>query len=126
MEVLGALIGVGVIAISPLVPGLRPVAKTAIKGGMAVVDMSKGAAAVAVHQWGQVVAEASAEAEEIEQRTRPWGSQRMSPLQAKRLQRKRRPRPQREFFLLMPLRWKALKSRRNRLSRSRARSSPRK
>lgn len=66
MEIVGVLIGAGIVAASPLVPVLRPVAKSAVKGGLALADMAKGAAAVAAYQWGQVVEEASAEVDIME------------------------------------------------------------
>ena len=44
-ELLAVLVGTGAVVFSPfLIPGLRPVAKSAIKGGMAVADAAKGAA----------------------------------------------------------------------------------
>ena len=50
MEIIAALIGAGVVAVSPLVPALRPVAKTAVKSGLAVAAAAKGAAVVAGQQ----------------------------------------------------------------------------
>lgn len=45
-ELLVIVIGVGAVAVSPLVPALRPVAKAAVKGGLVIA----GAAAVAGHK----------------------------------------------------------------------------
>ncbi len=49
-ELLLLVIGVSAIAISPLVPVLRPVAKVAVKGGLAVEGAATAAAAAAGHQ----------------------------------------------------------------------------
>ncbi len=61
MEIIAALIGAGIVAVSPLVPALRPVAKTVVKGGLALADAAKGAAVVAGQQWSEVVAQAEAD-----------------------------------------------------------------
>ena len=61
MEFLALLVGVGVVAISPIVPGLRPVAKAAVAGGIVVVDKTKEIAVTAGEQWMDLVAEARAE-----------------------------------------------------------------
>ena len=61
MEVLAALFGVGVVAVSPLVPALRPVAKSVIVGGLAVTDAVRTNAAIAGEHWMDLVAEAQAE-----------------------------------------------------------------
>lgn len=61
MEVLAALLGIGVVAVSPLVPGLRPVAKSVIAGGLVVSDALKTNAAIAGEHWMDLVAEAKAE-----------------------------------------------------------------
>ncbi len=79
MEFLAAVVGLGVVAVSPFVPGLRPIAKTVIAGGMAVASTAATAVAVAGEQWKDLVAEAQAErsaaaeakAEEIETITIP-------------------------------------------------------
>ncbi|NJN82294.1 MAG: DUF4332 domain-containing protein [Caldilineaceae bacterium] len=63
MELLGLLVGAGIIAVSPMVSSLRPVAKACIKSGLALADMTKGAAAVAAYQWGTMISEAAEEAE---------------------------------------------------------------
>lgn len=59
--ILAAVVGLGVVAVSPFVPGLRPVAKKVIEGGMAVASATVTAAAVATEQWKDLVAEAQAE-----------------------------------------------------------------
>ena len=42
-ELLAVLVGAGALGLSPLlIPGLRPVAKSAVKGGMAVAGAAKG------------------------------------------------------------------------------------
>jgi hypothetical protein len=61
MEILAALLGLGVVAVSPLVPGLRPVAKSVIAGGLVVTDVVKTNAAIAGEHWMDLVAEAKAE-----------------------------------------------------------------
>ena len=61
MEFLAVIAGVVIVAASPLVPGLRPAAKKIIAGGVAVVDVTKTAAATAGEQWMDLVAEAKAE-----------------------------------------------------------------
>ncbi len=61
MEILAALLGIGVVAASPLVPGLRPVAKSVIAGGLVVSDAIKTNAAIAGEHWMDLVAEAKAE-----------------------------------------------------------------
>lgn len=61
MEILAALIGIGVVAAAPLVPGLRPVAKSVIAGGLVLTDVVKTNAAIAGEHWMDIVAEAKAE-----------------------------------------------------------------
>ncbi len=61
MEFLALALGACVVAASPLIPGLRPIAKGIVVGGIAVVDMAKTAAAAAGEQWLDLVAEAQAE-----------------------------------------------------------------
>ena len=59
---LTVLIDAGALVLSPLlVPGLRPVAKSAIKGGMAVAAATKGVAASTGEQLQDVVTKAGAE-----------------------------------------------------------------
>ena len=43
-ELLGLLIGAGAVALAPLVPALRPVAKMAVKGGLIAVEATAMAA----------------------------------------------------------------------------------
>ena len=61
MEFLALLIGAGVVAASPLVPGLRPVAKGAVAGSLLVVDKTKEVVAIAGEQWMDLIAEAQVE-----------------------------------------------------------------
>ncbi len=61
MEVLAIILGLGAVAVSPFVPGLRPVAKTVVAGGIAVGATLATAVAVAGEQWKDLVAEAQAE-----------------------------------------------------------------
>jgi hypothetical protein len=63
MEVLALIVGAGVaiVASSPLLPGLRPVAKAIVVGGMSVAEMAKTTVAAASEQWQDLVAEAQAE-----------------------------------------------------------------
>ena len=64
MEVVAIAVGLGLVAVSPFVPGLRPVAKSLVAGGLAVATATKSAATVAGEQWGDLVAEARAERED--------------------------------------------------------------
>ena len=61
MEFLALLIGAGLVVASPLVPGLRPVAKSVVAGGLAVTDKTKSAVALAGEHWMDLVAEAQVE-----------------------------------------------------------------
>jgi len=61
MEVFAALFGVGVVAVSPFVPALRPVAKAVVAGGLAVTDKAKTAVAITGEHWLDIVAEAQVE-----------------------------------------------------------------
>ncbi len=61
MEFLALLAGAAIVVASPLVPGLRPTAKKVVAGGIAVVDATKTAVAVAGENWMDLVAEAKAE-----------------------------------------------------------------
>lgn len=61
MEFLALLIGAGVVVASPLVPGLRPVAKGAVAGGLLVADKTKAAVAITSEHWMDLVAEAQVE-----------------------------------------------------------------
>jgi predicted flap endonuclease-1-like 5' DNA nuclease len=59
MEALGILIGAGLAALSPLIPGLRPVTKAVIKGGMALADAATGIATAAAAGWSGLATEVS-------------------------------------------------------------------
>ena len=61
MEFLAIAIGVGLVAVSPFVPGLRPVAKALVAGSLAVAASTKTAVSTVGEQWADVVAEAKAE-----------------------------------------------------------------
>lgn len=65
MEVLAIVLGVGAVAVSPFVPGLRPAAKTIVAGGLAVGATLASAVAVAGEQWRDLVAEAQAERDAV-------------------------------------------------------------
>ena len=67
MEVVAIAVGLGIVAVSPFVPGLRPVAKSLVAGGLAVAATAKTAATVAGEQWMDLVAEAKAERSAEEQ-----------------------------------------------------------
>ncbi|HRX01988.1 MAG TPA: helix-hairpin-helix domain-containing protein [Anaerolineae bacterium] len=54
MELLGALIGVGVLAAAPSVPVVRSVVKAALKGGLAVAGATVAVAEVVSHQAGDL------------------------------------------------------------------------
>ncbi len=56
MEALAALLGLGVAAAAPFVPGLRPVAKAVVKGGMAVADAAVTVATVVAEEVGDLTA----------------------------------------------------------------------
>jgi predicted flap endonuclease-1-like 5' DNA nuclease len=58
-ELLAILIGAFAVLASPLVPAFRPVAKAAVKGSLVLTDAVAGVAAVASHQWSQVIPNAS-------------------------------------------------------------------
>jgi hypothetical protein len=60
-ELLVILIGAGVVVLSPLVPGLRPAVKAAVRGGLVMVGATKEAAAVVSRQWRDVVHQAAEE-----------------------------------------------------------------
>ena len=62
-EALAVTLGLGAIAVSPFIPGARPVARKAIAGGLAAADAVTRAAAVAGEHWKDLVAEARAERE---------------------------------------------------------------
>ena len=63
-EALAVTLGLGAIAVSPFIPGVRPVARKAIASGLAAAwDAVTRAAAVAGEHWKDLVAEARAERE---------------------------------------------------------------
>ncbi|MCO5198280.1 MAG: helix-hairpin-helix domain-containing protein [Anaerolineae bacterium] len=55
MEVFAAVVGAGIVVASPFLPVLRPVAKAAVKGGLAVSEAVVGTAVVVGHQVNEVV-----------------------------------------------------------------------
>lgn len=59
--IFAAVIGLGIVAVSPFVPGLRPVAKKAVVVGMAAASSTAALAATAGEQWKDLVTEAQAE-----------------------------------------------------------------
>lgn len=54
MEALAALFGLGVAAAAPFVPGLRPIAKAVVKGGMAVAEATVTVAVVVAEEVGDL------------------------------------------------------------------------
>ncbi len=58
-----AVIGLGVVALSPFVPGLRQVAKKTVVLGMAAASSTAALAATAGEQWKDLIDEAKAERE---------------------------------------------------------------
>lgn len=61
MEALAVVIGLGLVVVSPFVPGLRPVAKKLVVGGLAVATVTKSAITATGEQWMDLVTEARAE-----------------------------------------------------------------
>ncbi|MDH3674543.1 MAG: DUF5132 domain-containing protein [Anaerolineae bacterium] len=61
--ILAAIVGAGVVAASPFVPALRPVAKTIVATGLTVTDKAKTAVAITGEHWLDIVAEAQVERE---------------------------------------------------------------
>jgi predicted flap endonuclease-1-like 5' DNA nuclease len=60
-ELVAVILGTGAVVFSPfLIPGLRPVAKSAIKGGMAVADAAKGLVVATGEGYRDAVNKASA------------------------------------------------------------------
>lgn len=53
------VIGAVVVAVAPRVPGLRDVAKTAVKTGMTIGNKGRDAAVTAGEHWADLVAEAN-------------------------------------------------------------------
>jgi hypothetical protein len=62
-QAFAVVLGLGAVAVSPFVPGLRPVARKVVAGGLAAADAVTSAAAVAGEHWKDLVAEARAERE---------------------------------------------------------------
>jgi hypothetical protein len=60
-HMLAVLIGAGAVLLMPLVPGLRPLVKTVVKGGLVAAETTKVAAAVVGQTWRDVVHQASDE-----------------------------------------------------------------
>ena len=55
------LLGAGVVVLSPLVPGLRPVVKATVRSGLLMAGATKEAAAMVSKQWREVVHQAAEE-----------------------------------------------------------------
>jgi hypothetical protein len=62
-EAFALVFGLGAVAVSPFVPGLRPIARKVVAGGLATADAVSSAAAVAGEHWNDLLAEARAERE---------------------------------------------------------------
>ncbi len=60
-EILGIVVGLGIVAISPTVPILRDITKAVVKGGIIAVDTTKEALNASGEHWADLVAEAQAE-----------------------------------------------------------------
>jgi hypothetical protein len=63
MELLLAILlgfGLGVFALSPFVPGLRPIVRAVVVGGMAAASTAAAAAAVMGEHWKELIVEARA------------------------------------------------------------------
>jgi hypothetical protein len=69
------LLGAGVVLLSPLVPGLRPLVKTVVKGGLVAADTTRGLAHHIGQTWHDVVAQANEEYQ-AGNRSGPMGSTR--------------------------------------------------
>ena len=65
--ILAAVLGLGFVAVSPFVPGLRPYAKKLVIGSLAAASAAATAAAVTGEHWKDLVAEARAERDAAEQ-----------------------------------------------------------
>jgi hypothetical protein len=64
-ELLAILIGAGVVALLPLVPGLRPVVKSAVKGGLLMAEATRDTAAAAGQRWREMASGASQQAKAV-------------------------------------------------------------
>jgi len=65
--ILAAVLGLGFVAVSPFVPGLRPYAKKLVIGILAAASAAATAAAVTGEHWKDLVAEARAERDAAEE-----------------------------------------------------------
>ncbi len=61
MEIFAAVVGIGIVAVAPFVPALRPAAKKVVVVGMAAASSTAAVAATANEGWKDLVAEAQAE-----------------------------------------------------------------
>lgn len=61
MEWVALVLGAGVVAMTPIIPALRPVAKAAVAGGLVVADKATSAFAYTYEHWADLVSEAKAE-----------------------------------------------------------------
>jgi hypothetical protein len=66
-EMLVYLVGAGAVLAAPLVPGLRPVIKSVVKGGLVAAEATRGAAVLVGQTWRDIVKQAT---EEFEAETR--------------------------------------------------------
>ncbi len=66
-EMLVYLVGAGVVLAAPLVPGLRPVIKSVVKGGLIAAEATRNAAVLVSQTWRDIVKQAT---EEFEAETR--------------------------------------------------------
>ncbi len=66
-EMLVYLVGAGVVLAAPLMPGLRPVIKSVVKGGLVAVEATRNAAVLVSQTWRDIVKQAT---EEFEAETR--------------------------------------------------------
>src|SRR5262245_53398723 len=53
--------GLGVVVLSPFVPGLRPIVRAVLMGGLAAVSAAAAAAGVLAGHWKELLVEARAE-----------------------------------------------------------------
>lgn len=65
--VLIGVLGLGILAVSPFVPGLRQVARKLVSVSLAVASTTTAAAAVTGEQWKDLIAEAQADRNEANQ-----------------------------------------------------------
>ncbi len=55
------LVGAGVVLAAPLVPGLRPVIKSVVKGGLVAAEATRNAAVLLGETWRDIVKQANDE-----------------------------------------------------------------